>query len=131
MIERKIEKYDFTREEMKPFDKISGIYAIIYNDKVIYVGQSTQIGKRLQTHSAQNALQNTIHSIESDINNGFCSNRCKAIAMYAFIAEHRDVMEFAILKETTDLDKWEEHYISLFKPRYNYQGIDIPYKRAN
>jgi excinuclease UvrABC nuclease subunit len=127
MVERQVERYDFIREEMKPFDKISGIYAIIYHDEVIYVGQSTRIGKRLQTHSAQNALQNTIHSIETDIDKGFCSNRSKAVAMYAFIAAHRDEMEFAILKETADLNKWEEHYITLFKPRYNYKGVNIPY----
>lgn len=129
MTEQITELYDFNKEEIKQFNKISGIYAIIHNNKVLYVGKSTNLGDRLRHHRSENALQNTINEIVRDIEkSGYCGNRCKAIAMYVYIDKHREEMEFSILKETEDLDYWEEHYITLFKPRYNYKGVDVPYK---
>lgn len=131
MVEITVELYDFTKEEIRQFNNKSGIYAIIHNDKVLYVGQSTNLGDRLRHHRSENALQNTINSIVRDVEkSGYCGNRCKAIAMYSYINDYREEIQFTILKETNDLDFWEEHYITLFKPKYNYQGVDVPYKRA-
>ena len=48
--------------------------------------------------------------------------------LYYFIGEHIDELQFVVLKETTNRDKWEEHYISLFKPKFNYKGVDVPYR---
>lgn len=51
------------------------------------------------------------------------------MALYRFIDANKDDISFVVFKETEELDKWEEHYITLFKPRYNYKGVDVPYKK--
>ena len=49
------------------------------------------------------------------------------MGLYSFLECNMDDVFFIVLKETEELNKWEEHYISLFKPRYNYKGVDVPY----
>ena len=50
------------------------------------------------------------------------------MALYRFIDANKDDLFFVVLAETDELDKWEEHYITLFKPRFNYKGVNVPYK---
>ena len=57
---------------------------------------------------------------------GLC-NRSKQMALYRFLNVNKEDVFFVIFKETEELNKWEEHYITLFKPRYNYKGVDVPY----
>ena len=38
---------------------------------------------------------------------------------------------FSILEETDNLNEVEERYITQYKPRYNYKGVDIPYTIAS
>lgn len=117
-------KYAFTLKEIKPFRHKSGIYAIGYQDEIFYIGQSVDLGARLGAHRKENAFEATLEAIFKEDGN---VNRSKALAMYSFINKNRENIYFLILKETKDLDKWEEYYIDLYKPRYNYKGINIPY----
>lgn len=123
-MEVSLKTYDFILEEAKQFKDKKGIYALVYDNEVIYVGQSKNLYDRLKAHMNKNALQNTIKKVISE--DGKC-NRCKAIAMYNFIDNHREDMQFIILKETEELEKTEQHYITLFKPKYNYKGVDVPF----
>lgn len=119
-----IEMYEFVPEEIKLFQNKSGVYALIHNNEVIYVGQSKNLSQRLYTHHSKTALEQTIKKIAKE--DGKC-NRTKQVAMYDFIDKHRTDIYFVILKETNELDKYEKHYIELFKPKYNYKGVDVPY----
>ena len=127
---RSVELYDFTLDEFKKYQGISGIYGLIYDNgkekEVIYIGQSVDIQQRLRKHRNENAFQNTLNEI---IREDGKTNRCKALAMYYFIDTNRDNIKFAVFEETQELEKWEEYYIKLFKPKYNYIGIDVPYSK--
>lgn len=118
------DRYPFTLEEMKKWKDKKGIYALMYKGFVIYVGQSINLGNRLKAHNAPSALDTIVKKVIKE--EGRC-NHCKAIAMYGFIKEHREEIQFAILKETDELNKWEEIYINHWKPKYNYRGVDVPY----
>ena len=117
-------KYAFTLKEMKPFGGVSGIYAIGYQDEIFYIGQSVDIKVRLQKHRREKAFDDTLKEIL--ITDGRV-NKCKALAMYNFINEHREDIYFIILEETTELNEREQYYIEKYRPRYNYKGIDVPY----
>lgn len=120
-----IEKHSFTLEGIKPYNNRQGVYALVYGDQIIYIGQSKDLGKRLKEHRQENAFQKTLEKIIKEQGR---VNRCKALAMYDFINKHREEIYFIILVETQELDKYEEQYITLYQPKYNYKGVDIPYK---
>lgn len=115
----------------------AGIYAIIrqgYNCyDLLYIGQSKELHKRLYAHSQKNALQKQVDKVI--LEGGKC-NRSKAIAMYGLINECRDDIFFYILEELdpTDenyykqIDELEEKYITEYQPRFNYLGVDVPYR---
>lgn len=128
MIERTLEVYEFIPEETKLFNNVSGIYALLHNDEVIYVGQSININKRLNNHrNSESNIQNILKQIKREC--GKC-NRTKQIALYQYISDYKEEIEFIILKKTPNRDRWEEHYIRLFKPKFNYAGVDIPFKQS-
>lgn len=120
--------YSFVKEEFQKFDKKSGIYALMYHDEIIYVGQSVNIGRRLREHANETAIQKTINEIYKSDGK---KNLCKQLAKYIFIDRYREEIEFIILKETDELDKWEEYFISLYQPKYNYVGVDVPYRAVS
>lgn len=124
-----IPTYSFTKEEIKKFKNKSGIYALAYEGEIFYIGQSVNLGERLSRHRSENAFEQTIKDIIRDDGK---TNRCKALAMYNFINEHREDIYFMILKEIPreELNTAEEHYITYYKPRYNYKGVDVPYTPA-
>ena len=121
---KELELYDFTLENIGMFSGKRGIYGLVYDDEIIYVGQSKNIGNRLKTHRKANTKSIIDHIIREE---GKC-NRCKQLALYYFIDENREEMNFVILEETEDLNEREKYYISLFKPKYNYKGVDVPYE---
>ena len=43
-------KYKLEPKETKKFEGKSGIYGIVYDQDIIYVGQSKNIGRRLREH---------------------------------------------------------------------------------
>ena len=115
----------FILEEIKKYDKKQGIYALKYNNEVFYIGKSTNLGNRLREHRKPSAFNNILQKIIKE--EGKC-NRCKELAMYAFIDKHREDIDFDIL-ETTELNQQEEFYITKYQPKYNYKGVDIPYSK--
>ena len=117
--------YNFTLNDFARFKDKSGIYAIVHNNEIIYVGQSSKINERLRTHNSPGYIETITKKI---IKEGGKCNRSKSLAMAYFIKEHREELYFTVLKETTELNKWEEYYITSFKPRFNYKGVDVPYK---
>lgn len=122
-----INLYNFTLEGIKPTFGKSGIYGIFYGDECIYVGQSINIGKRLRDHRSENAFTNTLHKI---LKEGGKHNRCKELALYHFINEHRVNIKYGILAEAQkdELNKLEYQYILQYQPRFNYEGIDRDYR---
>lgn len=120
---KELEMYDFSLEDIDLFQNKQGIYGLIYEDEIIYVGQSKKLSNRLRTHWKAN----TDSVIKSIIKEDGKIHRCKQLAMYYFITEHRDEMSFVILEETEDLNDRECHYITLFQPKFNYKGVDVPY----
>ena len=122
-----IEYYKLTLDNINKFSKVKGIYALIYRNTIIYIGQSKSIADRLKTHRAKKP-QDIIKQIIKE--EGKC-NRCKSLAMYNFIQNNIEEMNFAVLQETDQLNYYEKYYITKFKPKYNYRGVDIPYYWSN
>lgn len=59
------------------------------------------------------------------------ANYYKSLAMYHFIALHREEIKFRVVitfSDTTELNKTEEELITLFTPQFNYEGVDIPFR---
>ena len=119
-------KYKLEPKETKKFEGKSGIYGIVYDQDIIYVGQSKNIGRRLREHGKENKLNDVISQI---IQEQWKCNRYKQLALYRFIENNRDDIFFVVLEQTENLDEREEYYISTIKPRFNYKGIDVPYKK--
>ena len=111
------------KEVLKQY-KISGIYALTYEDEIIYIGQSTNICNRVKSHMKDTNVNDTIAKIYKEDGK---VNRCKQLAMYHFIDKHKEDIGFKILKETDELNKYEKELIEQYKPRYNYKGVDVPY----
>ena len=122
-INKQVEMYDFTLDEIRSFNNTSGIYALIYDNEVIYVGQSKNIGDRLRTHRRTRVEQ----IVSKIIKEGGKMNRSKQVALYDFITNNKEDIQFIVLLETKELDRYEEHYIKLFQPKYNYKGVDVPF----
>ena len=107
------------------YRNISGIYYLIYGDKIIYIGQSVNVYSRLATHNNKNQVKNILKTIEKE--QGRC-NRSKQLALYMFIDEHRDDITFKVEPFPADrLNEIEEQEITKYQPPYNYRGVDIPY----
>ena len=119
-------KYKLEPKETKKFEGKSGIYGIVYDQDIIYVGQSKNIGRRLREHGKENKLNDVISQI---IQEQWKCNRYKQLTLYRFIENNRDDIFFVVLEQTENLDEREEYYISTIKPRFNYKGIDVPYKK--
>lgn len=116
-------KYNLTLKDIKPFNDKQGIYALIHNGEIIYIGQSINLGNRLRTHRRANT-QTIISQIIQEEGK---INRCKTLAMYYFINENIDDMYFTILEETINLNEREEYYITKHQPKFNYKGVDVPF----
>lgn len=120
-------KYIFTNKEIrKQFKNVSGIYALYYNNEIIYIGKSKDIHNRIRAHNNPNQLNNIYKQIEKE--NGKC-NRDKEVQLYTFIREYKDNMYFDVLYicNEEDLNKYEEYYIMKYQPKYNYSGVDRTY----
>ena len=120
-----LQKYRFNdTKEHRRYKEVSGIYALIFEDKVIYVGQSKNIRKRLSAH----------YYIESKMRQ--CTkerypnedSRLNMVAFCNFVKEHMEEIEFIVLPaEIKQLNELEEHYINKHKPRFNYAGVVSKY----
>ena len=108
----------------------SGIYGLVDTEtkEIFYVGQSKNLYDRLSRHRRTTPEQIMNKIIKEE---GRC-NRCKSLAMYDFIQSNCDKIGFIILAEVApaDLNHYEEQFISILQPKYNYKGVDVPYNTA-
>lgn len=108
--------------------KTSGIYALMGPDgEIIYIGQSKNIFKRLRAHNNPHQIQNTLRQIAEENGN---VHRDKQLALYMFIDNNKDEIGVKILEfcEVAELNEAEKYYIEQYKPRFNYEGVNIPFK---
>ena len=52
-----------SKEDRKKFKAKCGIYALLYQDQIIYIGQSRNIQSRLKFHNVPNKVQSIIKEI--------------------------------------------------------------------
>ena len=110
------------REEL---EKVCGIYAILYNNEVIYVGQSINIRSRLDSHTNKARIN---EYAKRDQHN---KNTQLKLEFYTLIQEHMDEIQFLYIPcDKKELNKYEEYYINKYKPKYNYVGVYTRYKKA-
>ena len=108
----------------------SGIYGLYYEEECFYIGQSKNLYSRLSSHNRpETRLREIKNKIQREASSDRAPNREKSIKMYEFIRENSSLIKFKILKLSTEenLDKYEEEFISLYKPKYNYVGVDVDY----
>ena len=99
------------REEL---EEVCGIYAILYNNEVIYVGQSINIRSRLDSHTNKARIN---EYAKRDQHN---KNTQLKLEFYTLIQEHMDEIQFLYIPcDKKELDKYEEYYINKYKPKYN------------
>ena len=109
------------REEL---EGVCGIYAILYNNEVIYVGQSINIRSRLASHTSKAKINQYAKRDQND------KNTQLKLEFYTLIQEHMDEIQFLYIPcDKKELDKYEEYYINKYKPKYNYLGVYIRYKK--
>ena len=110
------------REEL---EEVCGIYAILYNNEVIYVGQSINIRSRLDSHTNKARIN---EYTKRDQHN---KNTQLKLEFYTLIQEHMDEIQFLYIPcDKKELNKYEEYYINKYKPKYNYVGVYTRYKKA-
>ena len=132
-IQREVELFNANKiEDRSPFKDVSGIYGLVYDDEVIYIGQSVHIGKRIQNHMANEKNIKSLMSLIRRKKTTQLPNYTKSILKDLFIYQHKEEIEFTVFKECSidkeELDYYEEHYIRLFQPLFNYTGINTPFK---
>jgi hypothetical protein len=83
----------------------SGIYVACLSERILYVGQSIELKRRISTHK-------TNHKNKTSVTNP---------QLQEYIKQYGDRIEFVIL-ENCAADKLlqrEQHYINLLKPEFN------------
>ena len=114
------------KNEMKT--RISGIYAILYKNRIIYVGQSENIYNRIKQHFK--LTQNVKKLVEQQDKNGYLRDwEQLSLKKNLFIAQNSDDITWEILElcEVDDLDLNEEYWIKKYKPIFNYEGVVTEY----
>ena len=110
------------REEL---EEICGIYAILYNNEVIYVRQSINIRSRLASHTSKARID---EYAKRDQHN---KNTQLKLEFYTLIQKHMDEIQFLYVPcDKKELNKYEEYYINKYRPKYNYAGVYTRYKKA-
>lgn len=121
-----VELYRLCNEtKRKELEEVCGIYAILYHNEVIYVGQSINIRSRLASHTSKARID---EYAKRDQHN---KNTQLKLEFYTLIQEHMDEIQFLYIPcDKKELDKYEEYYINKYKPKYNYVGVYTRYKKA-
>lgn len=120
-----VELYSFAdTKEYKRFNRMSGIYALVYKNEIIYVGQSCNVRQRLISHHGYRSVLRGLYKRKQP----YSDSTQFRINFYTFIKENmKDIQFLAIPVEPIDLIKTEKHYIEKYKPRFNYAGVVIAY----
>lgn len=85
-----------------------GIYALLIDGRIVYVGKSRDLPNRAKTHQT-----NILHS----------NNAWYPLAKEFHERGHVFTMKILTTCEYKDLDKIEEEYIHKLKPLFNYQSL--------
>ena len=103
----------------------SGIYALIHNNQVIYVGQSTNLRARIMAHlKAESRLKDLFKTRK----NHECATYKMQKERYEFIRDNYDDIYYLYIPAgATELNTLEEYYIAKYKPRFNYAGVYSKY----
>lgn len=103
-------------------NNVPGIYALIHNNQVIYVGQSVNVRKRLLQHAKYTSR---IKELQKTRINHNCITYKIQFDRYTFIQNNFDSISYLWIEEA-DRDKrnqLEEYYINKYKPVFNYAGV--------
>lgn len=118
-------RFDETKAYMR-YRGVSGIYAFLYMDNVIYVGQSKDMRKRLLGHHGINSNINKLNKERAKFP---VDSQLNTLEFYNFLKEHIEEIEFIALPvKIEQLNEAEEYYINKYKPRFNYAGVVGDYK---
>ena len=95
-----------------------GIYALVLNGRIIYIGKSINLYRRLNEHrlSILKALKKPLK--------GYSNRKYNYIA--ASVAGHGATITYMILKhldnpDKKQLDKWETFFIQQYHPQFNIE----------
>ena len=95
-----------------------GIYALVLNGRIIYIGKSINLYRRLNEHrlSILKALKKPLK--------GYPNRKYNYIA--SVVKQHNATITYIILKQlsSTDkkqLDKWETFFIQKYHPQFNIE----------
>ena len=116
---------EIKKHKDKPLRNTAGIYALIHNNKVIYVGQSVSMRDRLLKHSNADKRLEELAQTHTHTNTQQYLIQKKR---YEFIKENiEDILYLFVPCEKDVLDEMEKHYITKHKPKYNYIGVYCKY----
>ena len=76
------------KAKRKELEEVCGIYAILYNNEVIYVGQSINIRSRLASHTSKAKINQYAKRDQND------KNTQLKLEFYTLIQEHMDEIQF-------------------------------------
>ena len=103
------------------YEGVSGIYALIYDNQVIYVGQSINVRRRLLSH---HGFKNKIKQYQDATNDG----GKQKLEFYKFLQEHeKDISFLVLVADREQLNELEEQYITKYQPKYNWSGVVVKY----
>lgn len=103
------------------YKNICGIYALVYQNTVIYVGQSIDVQHRLYAHHGYKSKIKLYEQRTSDSSKNLYN-------FYTFLQEHEDDVYFLVIPtELEKLNEEEEKYIKKYQPKYNWSGVRIAY----
>ena len=116
-----------------PYLNVSGVYAFIYNNEVIYVGQSKNVGDRIKHHySTDVCIRKIEKEMLKDTKGIYREAREFRINFYKFLKENINDINFIVLPvEIGKLNQEEELYINKYKPKYNWAGVKDKYTPVN
>lgn len=115
-----LKKYSFNNTKTYwQFINVSGIYALIHNDEVIYVGKSKNVQSRLKSHHTVN----TNISVRLE-NKNKTPGILKQLSFYQYLKDNMEEIEFIVLPTPeAELNTTEYYYIKKYKPKFNYSGV--------
>lgn len=103
----------------------SGIYSLSFGGKIFYIGQSKDMRSRVNQHL------NWRGRIRERQRKGIW-NRAQQLELerYEFIRDNYNDIEVQVLEYCPygRLNEREQKWIEFYKPKYNWEGVYIPYK---
>ena len=116
---------EIKKHKDKPLRNTAGIYALVHDNKVIYVGQSVSMRDRLLKHSHADKRLEELFKTKTHTNT---KKYLIQKERYEFIKENiEDILYLFVPCEKDKLDELEKYYITKHQPKYNYVGVYCNY----